>query len=394
MSDSPKGWDEADAARELLRVGKTVSVPAAKATRQPKSANGSAPRATDAVQTPLRAARERYDQAVADGSAAEIDAALAELHVAQRRAKPPEQIDGNVIAVGIHDFLAIEFPPREYLLSPIIPRQGLIMIHGPRGLGKTQMSLNIAHAIASGGSFLRWSAPSPNGVLFIDGEMPAVVLQERLSRIAHASASEATATFRLITPDLNTKTGLPNLSGHQGQLAIDAHVDQSIGLIVLDNLSSLVRSGVENDAESWTVMQTWALRHRAVGRSVLFIHHSGKGGAQRGTSRREDVLDTVIGLRKPPDYSPQQGARFEVHVEKARGFYGDDAKSFDAQLTTDEQGAMVWTMTDLEGRTEDRIIELAEDGMKPNDIAAELNCGRATVYRHLRRAGLIKGVRS
>jgi hypothetical protein len=162
---------------------------------------------------------------------------------------------------------------------------------------------------------------------------------------------------------------------------------------VLDNLSSLVRSGVENDAESWTVMQTWALRHRAAGRSVLFIHHSGKGGAQRGTSRREDVLDTVIGLRKPADYSPQQGARFEVHIEKARGFFGDDAKSFDAHLTTDAQGLMLWTMTDLEGQIEDRIIELAEDGMKANDIAAELGCSRATVYRHMRKAGFIKGGR-
>ena len=34
-------------------------------------------------------------------------------------------------------------------------------------------------------------------------------------------------------------------------------------------------------------------------KTVLFVHHSGKGGQQRGTSRREDVLDTVIALRYP-----------------------------------------------------------------------------------------------
>src|SRR3712207_8616616 len=44
-------------------------------------------------------------------------------------------------------------------------------------------------------------------------------------------------------------------------------------------------------------------------RAVLFIHHQGKGGTQRGTSRKEDVLDTVIALRRPDDYSPAEGAR-------------------------------------------------------------------------------------
>ena len=53
------------------------------------------------------------------------------------------------------------------------------------------------------------------------------------------------------------------------------------------------------------------LRRRGV--SVLIVHHAGKGGEQRGTSRREDVLDTSISLRRPSDYLPTEGARFEVH---------------------------------------------------------------------------------
>ena len=59
-----------------------------------------------------------------------------------------------------------------------------------------------------------------------------------------------------------------------------------------------------------------------MGISVLFIHHAGKGGQQRGTSRREDVLDTVIAMRKPADFNPGDGAYFEIHFEKARGLYG------------------------------------------------------------------------
>lgn len=289
----------------------------------------------------------------------------------------------KLIACSIHEFLSREIPPRDYLLEPVIPCQGIAMIHGPRGLGKTHVSLGIAYAIASGGTFLKWAAPRPMGVLFVDGEMPARTLQERLGNIINSSDAEATAPLKLVTPDLNIERGMPNLSETVGQAAIDELVDDTIKVIIVDNLSCLARSGVENDAESWLPIQSWALRHRAAGRSVVFIHHSSKNGAQRGTSRREDVLDTVIGLRKPADYVAEQGACFEVHYEKARGFYGDMAKSFSAKLTADEAGKQTWVMRDLEDDRESKIAQMHADGMKPNDIATELGINRSTVYRRL-----------
>ena len=54
----------------------------------------------------------------------------------------------------------------------------------------------------------------------------------------------------------------------------------------------------ENEADSWGPVQAWCLRQRAAGKSVLLIHHAGKGGGQRGTSRKEDVLDTVMSLKR------------------------------------------------------------------------------------------------
>ena len=46
------------------------------------------------------------------------------------------------------------------------------------------------------------------------------------------------------------------------------------------------------------VANEWILYLRAKGKSVIFVHHAGKNGKQRGSSRREDVLDTVIFLKK------------------------------------------------------------------------------------------------
>jgi hypothetical protein len=163
---------------------------------------------------------------------------------------------------------------------------------------------------------------------------------------------------------------------------------------VIDNLSSLARSGGrENDAESWLPIQPWALRQRQQGRSVLFIHHSGKGGAQRGTSKREDILDTVISLKRPAEYNPADGAVFEVHFEKTRDMHGEDAQPFEARLQTDQHGLAVWTSSSVEDSTFDRVVTLANDGLNQKDIATELGINKSNVSRHMRRAtdaGLIQ----
>jgi hypothetical protein len=290
-------------------------------------------------------------------------------------------------SIEVHDFLALNIPPRQFLLKPILPQQGLAMLYGPRGLGKTQLSVGIAVAVASGARFLKWSVPAPAGVLLIDGEMPAGAMQRRLADAIQASDGEPSAPLRIISPDLNGEVGMPDLSTVAGQKSVDGLITDDVRLIILDNLSSLLRTGVENDAESWLPLQTWALRHRAAGRSVLFIHHAGKGGAQRGTSRREDVLDTVLALRRPSDYRQSQGARFEVHVEKGRSLYGSDANPFEAQLTADARGKPIWTIKELELAQESQIAELTDLGMKPGEIARELGCSPATVYRRMKANG-------
>ena len=80
------------------------------------------------------------------------------------------------------EFLKANFPPREIILEPLLPAKGLAMIYAPRGIGKTWVALGVAHAIASGSAFLRWNATTPRRVLYIDGEMPAALLQNSLRR--------------------------------------------------------------------------------------------------------------------------------------------------------------------------------------------------------------------
>ena len=61
---------------------------------------------------------------------------------------PPDEIDAKVTAIALDKFLEKPLPPRETMLAPWLPRAGLAMVHAPRGLGKTQVAIGTAWAVA------------------------------------------------------------------------------------------------------------------------------------------------------------------------------------------------------------------------------------------------------
>ena len=178
--------------------------------------------------------------------------------------------------------------------------------------------------------------------------------------------------------------------GKEGQMLVEEHITDDIKLIIVDNISTLVRTGRENEAEGWLPVQGWFLKLRAAGKSVLAIHHSNKSGKSRGTSKREDVLDTVIRLEHGSGYSPEQGACFEVHYEKNRGIYGEDVKPFEAQLITGDQGEAIWTTRTLEDSTYDKVAKLANQGLSKAEIATELEIHKSSAGRHYNK-GVLQG---
>ncbi len=295
--------------------------------------------------------------------------------------------------LNLAEFLKMELPPRRLMLAPWLSEKAIAMIYSPRGVGKTLLALSVAYAVASGSRLLDWSAAAPRRVLFVDGEMPAAEMQHRLAAIVAGVEAEATAdNFRMLSADASAD-GLPDLAASEGQRALDAAIGDA-ELIVLDNISTLIRAGKENEAESWAAVQDWALAHRRAGRSLLFAHHAGKGGAQRGTSKREDVLDTVIALRRPLDYRADQGARFEAHFEKARGFHGKDAQPFEARYEVRE-GAAIWTRTAIIDAELHRVAGAMREGMSVREAGKALEMPKSKVQRLKEKAaeqGLLDAV--
>lgn len=288
-----------------------------------------------------------------------------------------------VVAYDLADFVALELPPIEWIVDGLLQRGDIGGVHGWRGVGKTYFCLSLGHAIACGDKFFGRDIPEPKGVLYVEGELPASELQRRLVELC-AGSEEPACPFRILPGDLQDPP-LPSLSTPEGQAAVEAQLD-GIDVILLDSVSTLFRSEYsENDDKSWEAPQEWLLSLRRRGLTTVVVYHEGKGGAQRGTSKREDVLSQVLQLKTPADYLASQGARFEVHLKKARGVFGKEAEPFEVQLSTDQNGRAAWTWRNLESAKKDQVLELYLNGTKNQRvIASALDIGLGTVSRKLK----------
>ncbi len=291
----------------------------------------------------------------------------------------------RIVALDFNDILTMHFPPMEAMLGPWLCRQHLSLIHAWRGVGKTHFALGVAYAVASGGEYLKWTANKPYRVVYIDGEMSGASIQARLAAIVKiADKHPAQGYLQIITPDAQSLP-IPDLATTEGQAALAPRIADA-ELIVVDNLSCLMRTGEENKAEGWHSTAMWALDLRRQGKTVLFVAHDGKNGERRGTSKVEDILDCVLHLTHEADYDPEKGAAFTCSFVKARHLTGKDAADIEAALSNDT-GKWTWREAALEMADRIRKLKAEAPDMSQKDIAEELGCDKSTVSRALKQQG-------
>jgi putative DNA primase/helicase len=283
------------------------------------------------------------------------------------------------LSVPILDFLKREMPQTRPLLAPWLRTAGLTMVHAWRGVGKTHFGIGVACAVATGGRYLKWTAPEPARVLYVDGEMPAAAMQDRFRSELNTLADPD--MLRIVSPDLLPADHLvPNLLTAEGQAALEADIEDR-DLAVFDNVATLFRTEEDqNSVSAWMRAQDYVLRLRRRGLGVLLVDHDNKSGGNRGTSAKHDVLDVVIQLKQPTDYLPSQGARFEVNFTKHRGFWGNDTLPFEAQLMEGPTGP-IWAIADAEDAMRKRVSEMMASGCKERDIRDELDIGGSKLAR-------------
>src|SRR5262249_15631837 len=134
-----------------------------------------------------------------------------------------------------------------------------------------------------------------------------------------------------------------NITNPEVQQAITQHsIASGIKVVILDNLSTLARGMKENEADSWELVNSWLLDLRRRKIAVVIVHHAGRSGEMRGTTRREDNVFWIIALdNASKNADDKRGARFVSHFTKPSRNTQEEVPAYEWHFVTDKPTGLV-----------------------------------------------------
>jgi AAA domain len=287
-----------------------------------------------------------------------------------------------VTSSELHD---LELIPRKKLLGDWFCEGDLGFIFASRGVGKTWLALAIAQAVSTSGKLGDWQVHQRVKVLYIDGEMPPDLMRSRCEGL---DASNDNLQF-LNHEILFDRTGkVLNVTNREIQHAITERcLTSGVKVLILDNLSTLASGMRENEADSWELVNNWLLDLRRRKIAVVIVHHAGRSGEMRGTSKREDNVFWIIALDDAKkDADDKRGARFVSRFTKPSRNTQEEMPAYEWYFVTDEPTGLV-SVGHKQAQTMDVFLGLIEDGVTEcGQIAQEMKTSPATISRLAKRA--------
>ncbi|MEQ8510443.1 MAG: AAA family ATPase [Rhodospirillaceae bacterium] len=284
---------------------------------------------------------------------------------------------------SVEDFLKLPAPPRTPILGDWLTVGSLTLISSESGVGKSMLGLAIAHSIASGRNFIGWQCDHARRVLYVEGELPRNMVQDRITALNGTYGAPPPDMWRVA--DLEGYHPMPNLSTIEGRQIIDDWIEEfKPDVIFIDSLATLILlEGLDpNTEESWLPIQKWALEHRKAGRSVVFFHHTNKAGAQSGTKSKDRVMDTVIQLIQLGSKSAGKVTRIKWKPVKFRS--APFSPEFEVQYKTDTKNNAIWTRAMSFESIRAQSIELKSRGHSIRQIMEILGVRKNQVEKALK----------
>ena len=280
------------------------------------------------------------------------------------------------------DLLLGASEPKKYAVKYLLPRQGIMMICAPEGIGKSKLAMNLACCLADGRPFLnKFEVEKKHRILIVDGEMTRGDNSDNLRKTALGLGIDGDQLF-----DLADRFDFMLATEEEGSIDISNAADQAeiksrsrnSDIIILDSIVTLDQSGSPNFQESWLRIQPFLNQLKAAGKAIILLHHTTKSGDTLGSVKLRIPLDTLIMLKKPDDYKEEHGIRFMVNFGKHRNFSGDIAKPFEVQMVA-QDGAFHWSVDGcVNSSIEDKFLDLMASGDKVGIALKKLNISAST----------------
>lgn len=179
---------------------------------------------------------------------------------------------------------------QEWLLEPILAKGRAHALYAGAKSGKSLLLLELAAALATGKQVLNQPKREPQHVLYIDFEMTASDVRDRLDAFGYSIDDDLSHLHYVLLPSIG---GLDTPEG--AKAVIDAIKATNSVLVIIDTTARAVE-GEENDADTMRAFYRWSgVNMKALGVTWIRADHAGKdtGKGQRGTSAKNDDVDVV-----------------------------------------------------------------------------------------------------
>ena len=163
----------------------------------------------------------------------------------------------------------------------------------------------------------------------------------------------------------------------------------AIDLVILDNFSTLGEVEDENAASSFNAIQQFLLQLKVQGVATMLVHHAGKSGDFRGSSKLAATFETIIKLERLGSSVEHGAAAFRVRWDKVRaGGPKRKVREVAARLIEDpfvEPAASKWDYATADIERLDELKERLADGEFQNqkEIADHFDVSKTMARKYI-----------
>jgi len=118
---------------------------------------------------------------------------LAQMIVTAPLYNPVKALTLSDVIMNDKAFIQADLPVTDCILSPWLNEQSITLISAWRGSGKTWLALSLIYAVSRGISFGPWKVVKPVPCLYLEGEMAAQDIQQRVKALNPCASDRKTS---------------------------------------------------------------------------------------------------------------------------------------------------------------------------------------------------------
>ena len=243
----------------------------------------------------------------------------------------------------------------DLLITPWLQRGTINLLYSDAGVGKSWFALLTVYALATGGKLLnKFQARRKLRCLYLAGEMGDRICR-RIEDI-HAAMPNCDAADNIeVYPRPGQNVEKLNLERAESWEALDALIDK-VDVVVIDHLTAFTIGN--NSSDSWSQLHAHLRRYAQQGKTILLVHHAGKDGHQRGTSKLDDDIDMKIHIAKLG--ASENGVRVTFEKHRDDETLGKAMQPFVYYWDQDPAGRLRWQAIDTEPSETKAWVKLSE----------------------------------